>query len=116
MKKVIWLTAVFGTLLVVSCDKSTDINIITPIEGQTFHSNEIVDVKAKFYDPDILGGVTLTAIGQSGDTIYSHSIEVSGQSYTLQDRFSLRNSGICTVKCSAWGGYGGSKSVMIYVE
>lgn len=116
MKKTLRFIGVMASVVVISCNKSTDINIVTPTEGQNFRTGDMVEVKAKIYDPDWLSGVALTAIAETGDTIYHYTVDLDGQSYTLLKRFQLTSPGMCKIEIDTWGGYGSSKSVMINVN
>ncbi len=116
MKKKILFIGILAAVVFISCDNSTSINIITPKDGQIFNSGDMVEVKAKISDPDILEGIILTATSQSGDTIYQFSDDANGNSYNLLKSFQLTSQGMYDIKVRGLGGYGGSKTVTITVE
>lgn len=116
MKKATWYIGAFTAMVLTSCNNSTDIDFITPTAAQVFQPGDVVEVKAKIFDPDGLLGVRLDAITQTGDTIYHYSVNTSGKSYTIFKDFQVFSPGTYKIDIHTWGGYGGSKTRLITVE
>ena len=101
-----------------SCSKgSSNIEIITPSNGQTFHLGDMIDVKAKIYDSDIIYGETILATSQNGDTLFHYKDPQSiGQSHTLIKSFKATSQGNYKIVISTLGATSNSKSVIVTVN